>query len=437
MPHRIRPLVILTLTLLGLLAAACSRAAPSAAAEGIALYISEGPEQVKTVQQLIDAFKQQHPGATVTLVNIPNDAEFDKKIASLFAAGTPPDVFTINYRRFVQFAIKGALQPVDEYLAHSPTVQASDYYPAAFEAFQFQGQQYCLPQNLSSLEVYYNRSLFEAAQWPLPKMGWTWDEFLSAARALTQDTNGDGQMEQYGLGVAPSAIRLMPFIWAHGGDIVDDPARPTRLTLDSGPALEAFQWFVNLQMKEHVVPSKIDAATENDLSRFEHGTLGMFLDSRVQTPELRATIGDRFQWDVAPLPVGVNTATVLHSDGFCLSAGSPNKDLAWAFAEYAAGPEGQARIAPSGRTVPSLQAVAQSPAFLSTTPPASSQIYLDMAPFIRRVPMMTTWLEVEDVLNQEIRRAFYGDASVEEAAQSAVSSTLEYFKLNLKDLGNP
>lgn len=445
MKHPVRHLLSVALAAAVIAVAACNGAAPATPANApaglageISFYTSEGPEQLSSVKGVIDSFQKLHPGATIQLVNIPDDGEFDKKIAALFAAGIPPDVFTINYRRFGPFAIKGALQPLDQYLADSQVVKAGDYYPAALDAFKLKGRQYCIPQNLSSLAVYYNQSLFEAARLPLPKAGWTWDEFLNDAKALTQDTNGDGRIDQYGLGVQPSALRLVAFIWAHGGDIVDNADAPTRLTIDSGPALEAFQWFVNLQVKERVVPSKADEATEGDLSRFEHGTLGMYLNSRVETPELRATIGDRFQWDVAPMPVDKNTATVLHSDGYCMSSGSTNMDLAWAFTEFATGPDGQKQIVLTGRTVPSLQAVAQSPAFLvSAEPPASSQIYLDMALYIRRVPIMTTWLEVEEVLNEEIKRAFYGDATVEEAAQSAVNSTLEYFKLNLKDLGTP
>ena len=42
----------------------------------------------------------------------------------------------------------------------------------------------CLPQNLSSLVVYYNRDLFDAAGVPYPEAGWTWDDFLAAAKAL-------------------------------------------------------------------------------------------------------------------------------------------------------------------------------------------------------------------------------------------------------------
>ncbi len=253
---------------------------------------------------------------------------------------------------------------------------------------------------------------------------------------MTKSTRGDGKIDQYGFGTSTASIRLAPFIWAHGGEWVDDPTRPTKLTIDSGAALEAFQWFVNLQVKEHVVPSKIDEATESSQSRFQHGTLAMFLQSRVVTPEFRATIKD-FDWDVASLPGDKNIATILHSDGYCIASESKNKDAAWALVEFANGPDGQKTIVTSRRTIPSLKSVAESPLFLDTgKPPANNKIFLDMAPNIRRVPIMTTWIEVEDVLDKEIKRAFYGDASVEDAARSAVNSTLEFFRQNLTDLGS-
>lgn len=457
-----RALVVLTGLALALGAAACSNTpspagfptnapptagtAPTAAATAgasalggeISFYINEGADELEGFEQLVETFEGTHPGVKINLVNIPNDDEFDQKIAALYAAKTPPDVININYRRFGQFAIKDVLVPVDEYLKASTVVKASDFYPQSLEAFKFQGKQFCIPQNLSSLEVYYNKSLFEKANVPLPKPGWTWDDFLNAAKALTKDTNGDGKIDQYGLGIAPATIRLAPFIWAHGGELVDNLDKPTKLTIDSGPALEAFQWFVDLQNKYHVVPSKADEATEPDQSRFEHGTMGMYLNSRVETPELRETIEDAFEWDVAPMPADKNNATILHSDGYCISKDSKNKDLAWAFTEFANGPAGQTELVKTGRTVPSIQRIAESNDFLvSSEPPASNKVYLDMIPNIRRVPVATTWLEVEGALNNEIARAFYGDATVQDAAKTAIQNTQEYFKQNLADLGNP
>lgn len=414
-----------------------AKSAPDASpaiAGKITILLSEDAEGLQAVKSIVTTFNVAQPGVDVTLNNIPDANEFLKRLAADIAAQTAPDLFVINYRRFGQFAIKGAVDPIDDYIAKSKTLKLADYYPAALDAFKLKGKQYCLPQNLSSLQVYYNKKLFSAAGVAFPKTGWTWGDFLNAGRALTKDTNGDGKVDQYGVGVATQTLRLAPFIWAHGGELVDDPNRPTRLMVDSGAALEAFKWFVDLQVKEKVTPDKTEEATENSQSRFQRGTVAMYLNSRAVTPEFRATIKD-FEWDVAPLPGDKHTVSVLHSDGYCMTSASKNKDAAWAFLEFTVGLEGQKLLVSTGRTVPSIKSVAETPAFLSpAAPPANNRVYLDMASNIRRLPIITTWPEIEEIFNREIRRAFYGDVSVEEAAQTAVKATNDLFQQGLKDL---
>ena len=128
--------------------------------------------------------------------------------------------------------------------------------------------------------VYYNKALFDAAGVPYPGNDWTWDDFLNAGLAMTKDSDGDGVTDQYGAGIDPILYRLAPFIWQMGGELVDDAANPTQLVLDSPTALAAFQWFVDLQMKHHIVPDAVAEAGESSESRFLNGTLGMFFDSR-------------------------------------------------------------------------------------------------------------------------------------------------------------
>ena len=84
--------------------------------------------------------------------------------------------------------------------------------------------------------------------------------------------------------------------------------------------------------------------------------------------------------------------------------------------------------------MPSLRAVAESPVFLDATPPASNKVYLDAAPQVRSLPAMTTWPQVEDIVNREIQRAFYGDATVEEAARAANEATRDLFSQSLRDM---
>jgi len=74
--------------------------------------------------------------------------------------------------------------------------------------------------------------------------------------------------------------------------------------------------------------------------------------------------------------------------------------------------------------------VAESPAFLDPQQrPASSRVFLDTIPLLRRVPLLPKWPTIEETASREIERAFYGQASVEEAAASAISLTSPYFEV--------
>jgi len=385
------------------------------------------PAELAAYQQLVAAFRDLHPDIQVELRHVASQGDYQKQLVTAFSAGAQPDVMLLNYRRVLQFAAQGGLEPVGPYLDKSQALHAADLYPQAVEAFQWDGQTWCVPQNVSSLVIYYNRALFDAAGTPHPTADWTWDDFLQAARTLTRDLDGDGQTDQYGLGVSPELMRLAPFIWQNGGELVDDPDQPTRLALDSPAALAAFQWFVDLQVREHVVPDATAEQAEDSETRFMNGRLAMFLNSRRGVPTYRTIEG--LDWDVAPLPQGVEPAGILHSDGYCLSAKAQDKESAWTLIEFANSAAGQTLMAGTGRTVPSLRQVAESPAFLDPQQrPASSQVFLETIPLLRRVPLLAKWPIIEETASREIERAFYGQASVEEATATALSLTSPYFE---------
>ena len=80
--------------------------------------------------------------------------------------------------------------------------------------------------------------------------------------------------------------------------------------------------------------------------------------------------------------------------------------------------------------MPSLISVAESEAFLNPGQlPARSRVWLDTIPTLRRVPVLSTWQEIEGTASDEIERAFYGDITAEEAADLSFQRTEEYFLL--------
>jgi len=402
---------------------ACAPAAPSGP---ISFMVSGDPAELKAYQTLVASFEQKNPGIKVDLIHIPSSGDYAKRLAADFAANTPANIVLINYRSYAAFAAKGVLEPIGPYLAKSTVIKETDFYPEGIQPFNYRGAQVCLPQNVSSLIVYYNKNLFDAAGLAYPNADWTWDEFVKTAQALTKDTNGDGQTDQYGLGTEAALIRVAPFIWQNGGELGANPA-PTRLLVDSPQAMAAIQWFVDLQVKHHVVPDAAAEKAEDSETRFMNGRTAMFLDSRRVTPTFRTIT--TFDWDVAPLPNnGQGKATILHSDAECMTAATKNKDAAWKFIEYANSVDGQTILASTGRTVPSLKAVAESAAFLDpNAKPANSRAWLDAIPTIRSVPITKSWADVEEIFGSELERAFYQGATVDDVVKAMVERTRIYF----------
>jgi multiple sugar transport system substrate-binding protein len=386
------------------------------------------PAEQAAYETLVATFEARYPNIDIELRHTPGQNDYRRQLAADYAAGIPPDVSLMNHRRIGNFAANELMEPLGPYLENSMVFQPEDFYPITLEAFEWRGTVMCIPQNISSLVVYYNKDMFDAAGLDYPSFDWTWDDFITIAKALTQDTDGDGAMDQYGLGTDASFFRLVPFVVQNQGAIVDDINFPTRLTMNRQVSMEAMQWFVDWRLVHGIVPTREEEASLDSESRFIEGTTAMFLNSRRGTPTYREI--STFDWDVAPLPVGVQRAGLLHTDGYCMSAQTANKDAAWTFIEFANSPEGQAVVAATGRTVPSLIEVAESPAFLDpNAKPANNRVFLDTIPDLTRVPTIATWEEIEGTASEELERAFYGDVSVREAADTMFIRTEEYFRL--------
>ncbi|HMA37812.1 MAG TPA: sugar ABC transporter substrate-binding protein [Chloroflexia bacterium] len=380
--------------------------APSASGAITFQIFGEEPESAP-FDQLVAAYGSAHPQVTVNLNLIPDQADYQTKLAAAFTAGNPPDVFLVPYERFGPLADKAVVEPIGPWLSRSPTLHATDFYTVPLAAFTTNGQLQCLPLTMSSTTIFYNQTLFAQYHVPLPSATWTWQDFLADAQALTKPGG------IFGLGVEPQLDRLAPFIWQNGGDLVDNPDYPSKLTLETPAAHEAIQYFINLSTAYRVVPSEAELQGQDLEARWDDGKLAMLIGARSDTARFRASQG--FTWDVAPPPGNKTRATALQSEAYCIAAASKNKAAAWDFIQFAAGPAGQTLLARAGRVVPTLPSVATSPAFLDPTQaPANSKMYLDILPAIRRLPASAAWPAVDAAVNAELDRGFHNELTVDQ-----------------------
>jgi len=372
----------------------------------LTLQVAADGVEVDAYQALIDAFEAEHPDITVGLTAIAHAGDHMAKLAADYAAGDPADVFLVNYRRLGQLARNGAIDPAAGYLDEIG-VDLGDLYPQPVAAFTVDGELMCLPQNASSLAVYYNRALFADAGVPEPPDEWTWQGFVDTAEALTQDTDGDGATDIYGLATEANLVRVAPFVWQAGGEVVDDPLDPNQTAMLDEAGIRALSYFIGLRREHLIVPSLEEAEAEDPETRFARGGAAMLLDSRRATANLRAAEG--LDFDVAPLPHDREHANVLHADAYCLAEPSTVKPEARAFIGFAMSVEGQTLLSRTGRIVPARRGVATSDAFLDPSqPPARARIWLDQLAYVRTLPNIAAWNEIETVAEPIIEEWFYG-----------------------------
>jgi multiple sugar transport system substrate-binding protein len=112
----------------------------------------------------------------------------------------------------------------------------------------------------------------------------------------------------------------------------------------------------------------------------------------------------------------------LHGQGF------GRQGRGWRFVEFANSPEGQEIVARTGRTVPSLKAVAESDAFLDPRArPRSSRVFLDQIETIRRVPTISTWPEIEDAAEGILENGLYLGQDAQRVARELDRTTRPLF----------
>ena len=379
-----------------------------AGATTITLQAAGGEGELSALQQMVDAFEAARRGVTVEFVGVPDQGDHIGKLSTAFAAGRPPDVFLLNYRRVGPFAEKGVLAPV-QFGALKPEA----LYPQALEAFTVGAGPACLPQNVSSSVAYVNEALFEEAGVPLPAPDWTWADLEAASKAL----HAKG-VAAFGAEVGIRTVA--PFLWSAGGEVVDDTATPTRITLDTPEGRETLSFLERLQA--YGVDATRRAAVDPD-EMFAQGQLAIFVDSRRSVPAFRKAEGLSF--DVRPLPrhdAATPSRSLLASDGYCVAKGAP--PLAAELAQFAVGGEGSKVLAASGRTVPALRSLAESPDFLTPDqPPKSSRVFLDVVPDLRRLPNVAAQDEAEEAANQLLEQYLGGRSSLDATVEAVGEET--------------
>jgi multiple sugar transport system substrate-binding protein len=334
------------------------------------------PASNRVYQDVVDAFMKENTDINVELMMLPWDA-YHRKILTMFAAGSKLDVMRLANSYFPQFMEKGALLPLDDAIAKDKEeIDLDDFYPEALMGCRAKdGRIYGLPVDIAGWAIYYNRGLFDRAGLSYPDDSWNWNTALDVAKKLTQDLDGDGIVDQYGLYVKVKMGVIELLTGQAGATILNEDNSRCTFNTDEGRAV--IQLLYDLIVKHKVVPPPAFRADQNV---FAAQKVAMVLLMRGDVTGFRQSLA--FDWDCGPVPKWPGREpSALIVGGFNPWVISKNTELpeeSWRFLKYLTGKKASQSMAKTGRFVPARRSVAESPAFLDTSPPEHNACFLDL-----------------------------------------------------------
>lgn len=188
----------------------------------------------------------------------------------------------------------------------------SDEYPELLmkDSASLDGKTYAVAENFTSSSggaetngtgVFFNTSLFDRegleSPYELYKNGeWTWDKMIELAKAATKDTDGDGEIDQWGL-----TGRYVPqaFVYSNGGETLKESNGEFKFGLLEDVAIEALDYYAKVRALP--IWTGFDS-WDQPMKAFAEGNIAMNINQWWTANSYYKDMTDDWGW--VPMPVG-------------------------------------------------------------------------------------------------------------------------------------
>lgn len=216
-------------------------------------------------------YHEKHPNVTINAASgaSSTDALLTKLQAGL-ASDTYPDISYAFGSWATELGASGRTLDISEQV-RAPDSGWTEFPPAATATATVDGKVIGMPAIVGDLALIYNTKLFDEAGIDYPTADWTWDDFRTAAKALT-----DKAKNQYGTaypvnGSEDTTWRFWPQLWQNGGSVLEGD----KATFNSSAGVDALEYWRKLAVDDKSV--YLDQTGEKYLASFLSGHIGMVI----------------------------------------------------------------------------------------------------------------------------------------------------------------
>ncbi len=394
--------------------------------------INEGHTKVR--DKWATEFSDANPGIKVEHQTIPG-TDYNTKIQTLFAAGTPPDMYRYlqEVAPIITVDAKKMHMQIDDYIARD-SYDVEDFRPEAVELYRWNGKTYALPRDYGNQNLYYNVDLFEAEGITPPPPDWndtdfTFEVFLDMVQRLTKK-EGD-RTTQWGFLVNRGQRPWASWVYSNGGGLVhkNEAGVATESAMADPEVVEATQFLQDLMYKYEVSPRPDLESELGGVDLFATGRVAIMLNNPSAVNQFRVI--EDFTWDVGTIPLGKaeRRGTGGGGTGWATGAATKHPDEAWLFMKHITSAQAELDEVSVGATTPSRVSVVTSEAFLDPNlPPVHSAAFAQAQEFVVRDPVNINWPEItQRVYNPAMDMLWSGAADAATVGQKIVDDSTELF----------
>lgn len=304
--------------------------------------------QKPVFDEIVAKFEEANPDIDVEIQLTPW-SQYWTKLDAAMGAETAADVFWMN-TYLPKYVAAGVLEPLDAYIAKDG-LDLGAYIPVVSKAYQLDGKQYAMPKGMDTVQVFFNKALFETHGVELPQEGWTWEDMVALATQLKD------KMAAAGTGEYPIVMELDPqpsyfnFIPQDGGFILSEDG--TKAGFDQPGTASSYAKVLKL-MEDGVMPdAKVLSDTKGtDLFLSQKAAI-LFMGSWKALQLDEASFADKI--GVIPMPaMSAGNTSVMGGLGYAMNVNAKDKDAAWKLISYLAGEESNKMQAEGKIDMPAL-----------------------------------------------------------------------------------
>ncbi len=380
----------------------------------IKFWIYGGAEVRDPIKKVCDDFEKLHPDIAVDVQVFADWPDLNRKALLALAGGDQPDIIRGKPQLLADFAEKGALEPLDDYIKKE-RINTALFVDILFQkSAKYKGKTYAFPFHATAPALLYNTELFKAAG--LKRAPNTWDETVEFAKKLTIP-----EKKQWGL-YPPQIFGVDIFIlhlWQNGGKYMNDDY--TKFLFNSPEGLEALQWEIDLMHKYKVTPP-MDAQTNQDIYQ---GKVGMW----ITYSELRAVYQRDYpnlKFASAIFPKKLKRTSMDMCSGLMIFSASKVKKETWELLKFLClNEDNQRYIMSQASYLPVTKKVLMSPPFY--TDPFLKPFVWQLLHDIDARPIIPGADEMRNKLQQELQEAWFLRKPPEKALSDAEKAMTEIY----------